>query len=201
MSSDFNRRDLLKLLSAGALSAPLALAAPQPGAPLFFTTDEFLLLDTLTELVIPADDHSPGAHGAGVAAYIDKSVAEAFMPEDKTSWKKGLASVNQLSQSMYDKPFQQATKEQQVAILQKMSTSEDAKQSDKGEAEGDSGKRGAARPEQFFGQLKNTTAAVYYSSYIGIHQEIEYKGNVILQEFVGYMPDAPLPPISSLSAA
>lgn len=201
MSSDFSRRDLLKLLSAGALSAPLALSAPEPGAPLFFTKDEFLLLDTLTELVVPADDHSPGAHGAGIAAYIDKSVAEAFMPEDKTSWQKGLASVNQLSQSMYDKPFMQVTKEQQVAILQKMSTSEDAKQADKAQAEGDSGKRGEARPEQFFGQLKNTTAAVYYSSYIGIHKEIEYKGNVILEQFVGYLPDAPLPPVSSLSAA
>ncbi len=99
MSSELNRRDLLKLLSAATFSAPLALAAPQPGAPLFFTKDEFLLLDTLTELVIPADDHSPGAHGAGVAAYIDKNVAEAFMPEDKTSWQKGLASVNQLAQN------------------------------------------------------------------------------------------------------
>jgi len=201
MGSDFNRRDLIKLLSAGALSAPLALSAPEPGAPLFFTKDEFLLLDTLTELVIPADDHSPGAHGAGVAAYIDKNVAEAFMPDDKTSWQKGLASVNQLSRSMYGKPFMQATKEQQIGVLQKMSTGEDAKQSDKGEAEGDSGKRGGARPQQFFGQLKNTTVAVYYSSSIGIHQEIEYKGNVIFEQFAGYMPDAPLPPVSSLSAA
>ncbi len=201
MSSDFNRRDLLKLLSAATFSVPLALCAPEPGAPLFFTKDEFLLLDTLTELVIPADDHSPGAHRAGVAAYIDKSVAEAFMPEDKTSWQKGLASVNDFSQSTHGKPFMQATKEQQIEILKKMSTSEDAKQSDKGEAEGDSGKRGAARPKQFFEQLKDTTAAVYYSSSIGIHQEIEYKGNVILEQFVGYMPDAALPPASSLSAA
>jgi len=201
VTSDFNRRDLLRLLSAAAFSAPLALSAPEPGAPLFFTKDEFLLLDTLTELVIPADDHSPGAHGAGVAVYIDKNVAEAYMPEDKTSWQKGLASVNQLSQSMFDKPFMRITKEQQVELLQKMSEGEDAKHADKGEAEGDSGKRGAARPQQFFGQLKNTTAAVYYSSSIGIHQDIEYKGNVILEKFVGYLPDAPLPPISSLSAA
>jgi len=201
MSSDFNRRDLLKLLSAAAFSTPLALSAAEPGAPLFFTKDEFLLLDTLTELVIPADDHSPGAHDAGVAVYIDRTVAEAFMPEDKTSWQKGLASVNQLSQSMHDKPFMQLTKEQQIAVLQKMSQNEDAKRSDKGEAEGDSGKRGMARSEQFFGQLKNTTAAAYYNSSIGIHQEIEYKGNVILEKFVGYLPDAPLPPVSSLSAA
>ncbi len=200
MESTLNRRDLLKLFSAAALAAPLALPAPEQGAPLFFTKDEFLLLDTLTELVIPADEHSPGAHGAGVAAYIDKNVAEAFMPEDKTSWQKGLASVNQLCQSMHGKPFMQASKEQQVDVLQAMAAKEDAKESDKGQAEGDSGKRGAVQSQKFFGQLKNTTAAVYYSSSIGIHREIEYKGNVILEQFVGYMPDATLPPVSSLSA-
>jgi len=30
----------------------------------------------------------------------------------------------------------------------------------------------------------------YYSSKIGIHQEMEYKGNVLLNEFVGFpVPD------------
>ncbi len=73
MTSELNRRELIQLLSAAALSAPLALPAPDPGAPLYFSKDEYALLDTLTELIIPADDHSPGAHDAGVAAYIDKN--------------------------------------------------------------------------------------------------------------------------------
>jgi len=201
MDTSLNRRDLLKLFSAAALTGPLALAAPEPGAPLYFTKEEFVLLDTLTELMIPTDSHSPGAHDAGVAAYIDKSVAEAFLPEDKSSWRKGLASVNQLSQSMHGKPFVGATRAEQHAILEQMSSAEDAKQSEKGQAEGDSGRRSNAPSEKFFGQLKNTTAAVYYSSKFGIHKEIEYKGNVILQEFVGYLPDETLPPVSSLSAA
>ena len=35
-------------------------------------------------------------------------------------------------------------------------------------------------PEQvFFGELKAATARVYYTSKIGIHQEMEYKGNTI----------------------
>jgi hypothetical protein len=40
--------------------------------------------------------------------------------------------------------------------------------------------------EVFFGQLKQGTVQAYYTSKIGIHQEMEYKGNVMLQEFVGY---------------
>jgi hypothetical protein len=42
-------------------------------------------------------------------------------------------------------------------------------------------------PEQvFFGELKEATAHAYYTSKIGIHQEMEYKGNTMLPEFVGY---------------
>ena len=185
MESDLNRRDLLKLFSAAAFAAPLALPAAEPGAPLFFTADEFLLLDTLTELIIPADDHSPGAHEAGVAAYIDRTTAEAFLPEDKESWRKGLALVNQLSHSMHGAPFLKTSKQQQIAVLTKMCGNENDEKTE---------------PQKFFGQLKNTTAFAYYSSSIGIHQDIQYKGNVLLDVFAGYMPDATLPPISSLSA-
>jgi Gluconate 2-dehydrogenase subunit 3 len=199
MALDLNRRDLLKLFSVAGFAAPLALPAPEPGAPLFFTKDEFDLLDTLTEIIIPADDHSPGAHEAGVAVYIDKSVAEAFLPEDKTSWRKGLASVNQLSHSMHGKPFLKTSKDQQLAVLKKMSSREEAKQPNKDDDANVNRRR--TRHEQFFGQLKNTTVFAYYSSSIGIHKEIDYKGNVLLDKFVGYMPDEPLPPISSLTSS
>ncbi len=198
MSSEFNRRDLLKLLSIASVAAPLALPAPDPGAPLFFTKDEFALLDALTELVIPADDHSPGAHDAGVAVYLDKSVAEAFLPEDKSSWREGLASVESMSQSMYGKPFLQTSKEQQTALLQKMAAREEARHSNKDTDA--AAHRKMTQPEKFFGQLKNSTVFAYYTSSAGIHKEIEYKGNVLLDKFVGYMPDESLPPLTSLAA-
>jgi len=34
--------------------------------------------------------------------------------------------------------------------------------------------------------LKGRTARAYYTSKVGIHQDLEYKGNVLLPEFVGY---------------
>jgi hypothetical protein len=187
METNFSRRDLLKVVSAAALAMPLALPAAETGAPLFFSKDEFALLDQLSELIIPTDEHSPGAHAAGVAGYIDKSVAEAFLPEAKSSWRKGLAAVNGLSQSMHGKPFVETGKEEQVAVLKTMSAKE---------GEGDDRKKSDA--ERFFGQLKNTTVFAYYTTSIGIHQEINYKGNVLLDKFVGYMPDDELPPISTL---
>jgi Gluconate 2-dehydrogenase subunit 3 len=170
MEAILNRRDLFKALTAAAFTT-LQLPAAEPGAPLFFTKDEFALLDTLTDLIIPTDQHSPGAHDAGVAAYIDRTTAEAFLAEDKDSWRKGLAVMNDLSQSTCQCSFIKATKEQQTAMLTKLAAK---------------GRHPETEPEKFFMQLKETTAFAYYSSSIGIHQDIEYKGNVILEQFVGY---------------
>ena len=55
------------------------------------------MLDELTEIVIPADDHSPGARAAGVAAYIDSRAAEAFEQKDRDKWRNGLKLVDDLS--------------------------------------------------------------------------------------------------------
>ncbi len=167
---DLNRRDLLKTLTAAAFTT-LQLPAADPNAPFYFTRSEFALLDALTELMVPADGHSPGAHEAGVAAYIDRTVAEAFLPENKTSWRKGLASMDEESNRMYQGPFLKASKKEQIDLLKKIAAAE---QDPKTEA------------EKFFTQLKQTTAFAYYSSSIGIHQEMNYKGNVLLDQFVGY---------------
>lgn len=170
MPDTVTRRDLFRGAALLAFTT-LQLPAAEAGAPLFFTKDEFALLDALTELIVPADDHSPGAHEAAVAPYIDKTVAEAFDPDEKSSWRKGLACVNDLSQKSNGKPFLQASKKQQIAVLTEMSKNEFQAKTD---------------PEKFFGQLKETTAATYYSTSIGIHQEMNYKGNVVLEQFVGY---------------
>lgn len=155
-----DRREILKL--AGGAFACLQLPAAEPGAPLFFTTEEFALLDRLTELIIPTDGHSPGAHEAGVAAYIDRTVAEAYVPDEKTSWRKGLAAIQRLLKESGD---------QAVAVLTKLAASE---------------KNPRTEAEKFFTQLKQTTAFAYYSSSLGIHQEMGYLGNVLLPEFKGY---------------
>lgn len=170
MEPVLNRRDLFKVLTAAAFST-LQLPAAEPGAPLFFTKDEFALLDALTDLIIPADDHSPGAHAAQVAPYIDRTVAEAFKAEDKESWRKGLAAMNALSQTTCQCPFIAASKEQQTGMLRQLATKE---------------KNPQTEAEKFFTQLKQTTAFAYYTSSIGIHQDINYKGNVLLEQFVGY---------------
>jgi monoamine oxidase len=133
--------------------------------------DEFAMLDVLTEHIIPRDAHSPGARDAGVAAYIDRTVARAFLPEEKESWKKGLAEINRLSVEGTQHPFLKAGKSGQIALLQKLAQGENDPKTD---------------GERFFTQLKRSTVFGYHSSEIGIHKDMEYKGNVILEQFAGY---------------
>ncbi len=170
MEMELKRRDVFKLLAATAFTT-LQLPAAEPNAPLYFTKKEFLLLDALTDLIVPTDAHSPGAHEAGVAPYIDRSVAESFLPEGKTSWRKCGASIDEQSRAMHGADFLDTSKDQQIGLLRKISAAEDQPKTE---------------PEKFFTQLKQTTAFAYYSSSIGIHQEMDYKGNVILDQFVGY---------------
>jgi hypothetical protein len=169
MAFEINRRDLIRIGAGAVLTAPAVLAAAE--TPKFFTPAEFALLDELTEIIIPSDGHSPGSRAAQVSAYIDKSVAEAFEDKERDDWRNGLKLVDELSNKMHGHPFMEASPDERAAVLTRMAKNEMKPKS----------------PEEiFFGELKRATAHAYYTSKIGIHQEIEYKGNVMLQEFVGY---------------
>jgi hypothetical protein len=183
----FTRRDALRIAAGAALALPAlftrealagpgASAAPAASAPRFLTKEEFAVLDELTEMIIPADGHSPGARAAKVAGYIDGRLAEAFLPVEQDvqqRWRDGLRRVDALSQEMNGTAFLAAPPEQRTAVLTRIAANErDPKTAD----------------EQFFRELKGATVRGYYTSEIGIHQEMQYKGNTLLQEFAGEEP-------------
>lgn len=170
METGYSRRDLFKTFALVGF-ATLQLPAAEPDKPVFFHPHEFATLDRLTELIIPADDHSPGAHDAGVAKYIDWITAQQIEPDAKSSWTKGLADVDALSKELYNQPFVKAGKEQQVELMNHLC-----------------GKKGTHNEDRdrFWGQLRETTTWVYYTSSIGIHKDMQYLGNVILEQFQGY---------------
>src|SRR5881396_4187176 len=155
------------LLQAGAVTTQPAVGVPGK----FLTAVEYALLDELTELIIPADDHAPGARAAGVAGYIDGRLAESWEEQPRKVWRDGLKRVDALCQKMHGQPFLKATSEQQVAVLSRMAQNEFHPKSEE---------------EKFFAELKRRTVTAYYTSEIGIHKEMEYKGNTLLKEFAGY---------------
>jgi hypothetical protein len=165
----FTRRELIQVTAVAMASALPCQASGETAK--FFTKDEFVLVDELTELIIPADEHSPGARAAEVAAYIDARLAEAFEDGRRQIWREGLKRIDAVSQEMHGCPFMQATIGQRAGLLERISKHEEHPKT----------------PEElFFRELKARTAHAYYTSKIGIHQEMEYKGNVLLQEFAGY---------------
>jgi len=171
--SQLTRRELIQIgaVAAGVSAAGVERALAANGAPKVFSKEEFAMLDELAELIIPADDHSPGARAAEVAAYLDDRLAETIDEAERTEWREGLKRIDALAIEMHGVPFMRATAEQRIAVLSRIAPNEQNPQTP---------------DERFFVRLKFSTAEAYYSSKIGIHQEMEYKGNVLLPEFVGY---------------
>jgi hypothetical protein len=175
--TELSRRDVIKLGAAATLAASLGVAdslgaqsSPAATPQTFFTPDELALVDELSELIIPTDDHSPGARAAKVAAYIDSRLAEAWEEQDRTDWREGLKRIDQLSQESSGKPFMQSSADERLAVLTRIARNE----------------KEPRQPEElFFAKLKSRVVDAYYTSEIGIKQEMEYKGNSYLTEFVG----------------
>jgi len=167
-----SRRELLGA-AAAAVALPGGLKLPQlRPPPKFFTPAEFALLEELSELIIPADEQSGGARAAGVATYIDGRLAESLESDVKARWRSGLNAVNALSREMHRKAFLAATTEQRVAVLTRMAAAEEDPKTP---------------VERFFKDLKWWTVFGYYTSKVGIHDDQQYKGNVLQTgEYAGY---------------
>ena len=170
---------LLPLPAVGAETpqAETAPAAPQvkpaaegKSAARFFTPGQHALVDELSETILPADSHSGGAKAAKVADYIEQVLRESLDDTQKALWREGLRLVDLMSRHYHGKSFVDSSPEQKVAILTVLSDNE----------------RMTDLPEvRFFIELKRLTVRGYYTSQIGIHDELEYKGNRILQDYVG----------------
>jgi hypothetical protein len=135
----------------------------------YFDTQQTRTLEALSEVIIPADDHSAGAAAAKVYEYIDEIV---FSSPDhvKEEWTGGLAAMDRMAMGQYGQEFAKCSKPQQAALMESISRNED---------------QPATPEEKFFVLLKTTTIDGYYTSTVGIHQDLEYQGNTMVLEFPG----------------
>lgn len=143
-----------------------ARAAPQLKV---LSRPQFDALEVLVEAIIPTDDRSPGAKEARVGDYIDLLLSEVDK-EIALQWFGGLAALDAEAMARFRSPFSRLRADQVDAILQIISRNETAPQT---------------ALETFFVLAKQATIRGYYTSNIGIHQELRYKGNQFLREFVG----------------
>lgn len=138
------------------------------------------MIEELSETIIPADRRSGGAKAAKVADYIEQTIRESLDDHQKALWREGLRLLESMSQHYNGKSLSSASAEERFAILKVLS--DNSQLTDLPEV-------------QFFHELKRLTIRGYYTSKIGIHDELEYKGNRILMEFVGC--GDPTPPASA----
>jgi hypothetical protein len=172
------RRTALKLMAAGVLAERIDVATGQlvalSQAPAgyelqFFNSEQDRLLDRLSEIIIPEDDHSPGAHAAKVSHYIDVMVANSSA-RNQESWVADLQAVEEDAQRRFQKSFLDCDAVQQDAVMASMAEGEEDPQTPL---------------KKFFVRLKAMTIEGYYTSRIGIHQDLRYQGNTALDEFPG----------------
>jgi hypothetical protein len=165
------RRAVLKIVAFTALSQKLnalpcaamghmeaATAAPTATAYTlqFFSEEESRVLDQLMEMIIPADEHSPGAHVAQTNLFADLMVATSGNAV-KQQWRDGIRMMRE-----------EANRSSLAEALERAAAKEENPASDL---------------ERFFVLLKQMTVNGYYTSATGIHQEIEYVGNTYLVAF------------------
>jgi Gluconate 2-dehydrogenase subunit 3 len=136
----------------------------------FFTPAQHTLVEELSETIIPADSHSGGAKAAKVADFIEQFLRETSDDGQRSSFREGLRLLDLMSQHYNGKSFVDSGTEERIAVLTVLSDNDQM----------------TDLPEvRFFRDLKRLSIRGYYTSKIGIHDELEYKGNRMLAQFVG----------------
>ncbi len=183
-SSD--RRSLLKIFGAvgGTCAYPFAsdelygqtapphqhAAAPKSEPqPRFFNKTDFATISRIADLIIPRTD-SPGAIDADVPAYIDLVIARNT--DQQLAVADGLRWLDSEADRIAGKKFLDLSEKEQLSILEPLCEAADASS---GLARG--------RTVQFFSLIKSLTADGYYTSRIGLIEELQYKGNSALSSF------------------
>jgi hypothetical protein len=177
--------------------------------PTFFGTVEYALISRVADLIIPPTE-TAGAVAAGVPEYVDRVVS--LNPEHQGPMRAGLEWIDDRSRELFAARFLDAGEAQQIQILQPLSDEVDRQQRAtllaryRGAGAGPGGTFYAPRTEKteselrpaapaapavspadvpvsFFRLIKNLTADGYYTSRVGLLDELGYKGNTVLMAF------------------
>lgn len=191
------RRDALKKIALGGISAGAASAFPILGQaavtpamaraahmhpagpetspdpdwkPLFFDAHENETVEILTEIIIPTTA-TPGAKSALVNRFIDLMLNDEDA-DKKKSFLQGLSWLDGRAMVLHQKPFVGLTGDQQTALLKSLADPQNIKSEDQPGV-------------RFFQEIKDLTIFGYYTSKIGMEQELEYGGDDYHTEFPG----------------
>jgi len=181
-----NRRDALRLLSAGA-AIPLmphtllaALRDARAGlgtaaAPRTLNAHQNATVVAIAEMIIPRTD-TPGATDVGAAEFIDLMLTEWYDEPARTRFLTGLDGVDSRTQSLFGQDFLDCSSAQQSEMLTWMGEqiAEEVEQESEHprslmEVQGE-------KPhESFYVMMRRLTLTAYYTSEAGATEELHFE--------------------------
>lgn len=158
--------------------AALAQSVPHAYKPLFFSEPQFLMIDHLAEMILPADD-TPGAKDAGVGEFIDFMVANSVPVTSHYEFRStrdairagrqvqeqfltGLDWLNARSTAEFGNQFMASSPDQQNQLLGELAYKSKYKPA-------------TEMGREFFAVLRDYTVIGYYTSKIGL-ESLGYPG-------------------------
>jgi hypothetical protein len=149
-------------------AAPRAAAAPW--TPKVLDPRQNELVTAVSELIIPQTD-TPGATAAKVNQYIDAVLSES-RPDVRDPFLQGIAWLDLRSEGRFGTRFVNAPPARQIELLTELSSAAAPSPEDKPGVE-------------FFTAIKGMTITGYYTSEVGLKEEIGDDGQVFFVEFKG----------------
>jgi hypothetical protein len=163
------------------LPVPEAARAAVPSGPYqrkVFDDRQWRTVCILSDLIIPADERSGSATQAGVPEFIDDWLAFVTEQSEKRDLEAqilgGLMWLDRESGRLFEKPFADATADQQRQILDRIAWPARASKEDHAGVE-------------FFNHFRDLTVSGFFSSKMGV-QDLPYLGNTAVAEWKGCDP-------------
>lgn len=139
-----------------------------PYKPQFFTPEEYEIVTSLSEIIIPSDG-TPGAREAGVAEFIDFIVTSD--PSLQYRFRYGVSWIAAHARHLHNRPYRDLTPEQHIAMLTTL-------------AYRDRYRTGEEDGRAFFALIREYTMIGFYTSRVGM-EELQYPG---LQQYWREVP-------------
>jgi hypothetical protein len=136
---------------------PAKTAASAPFA--VFNAHQNETVTTICELIIPQTT-TPGAKAARVNEFIDTFLG-SLNASRRQEFLEGLQWIDQRSQQLFQKLFAKATTQQQTELLTRLDVTHSLED---------------PTGENFFRQIKSLTVYGYYTSKIGLEEELRFEG-------------------------
>ena len=193
MGDTISRRNIFHILGAGPVLASAALAqthdhmsmaasktasAAGPYQRKVFDEHQWHTVHVLSDLIIPADEHSGSATDAAVPEFIDDWIDFRRKEDGNDNFQAqilgGLMWMDQESNRLFGKTFANAAVDQQKQILDRIAWPDKAAPADR-------------MWVAFFTKFRDLTVSGFYSSKMGI-SDLPYLGNRAVMHWQGCDP-------------